>query len=69
MAATSSPTSPQMTYWSCHTTPFRPAPCGAEYQKWRWLTVLLETSATIRLPMTGPSVQNPMADARPTCGE
>ena len=31
--------------------------------------VALPTTATIRLPRTGPLVQNPMAVARPTCGE
>jgi len=31
--------------------------------------VALPTTATIRLPSTGPLVQNPMAVARPTCGE
>ena len=31
--------------------------------------VALPTTATIRLPITGPLVQNPMAVARPTCGE
>ena len=29
----------------------------------------LPTTATIRLPSTGPLVQKPMAVARPTCGE
>ncbi len=32
-------------------------------------TVLVATTATIRLPSTGPLVQKPMAVARPTCGE
>ena len=32
-------------------------------------TVALATTATIRLPSTGPVVQKPMAVARPTCGE
>ena len=31
--------------------------------------VALPTTATTRLPRTGPLVQNPMAVARPTCGE
>ena len=31
--------------------------------------VALPTTATIRLPTTGPLVQKPMAVARPTCGE
>ena len=31
--------------------------------------VALPTTATIRLPATGPAVQNPIAVARPTCGE
>ena len=31
--------------------------------------VALPTTATIRLPSTGPLVQKPMAVARPTCGE
>ena len=31
--------------------------------------VLVPTTETIRLPTTGPLVQNPMAVARPTCGE
>ena len=31
--------------------------------------VALPTTATIRLPSTGPLVQNPIAVARPTCGE
>ena len=31
--------------------------------------VALPTTATIRLPTTGPDVQNPIAVARPTCGE
>ena len=31
--------------------------------------VKLPTSATIRLPSTGPLVQKPIAVARPTCGE
>ena len=44
-----------MMYWSCQAS--------------KWLTVLLETTATTRLPMTGPSVQNPIAEARPSCGE
>ena len=52
---TMSPTTPQMMYWSCQ------AP--------RWLTVLVETTATTRLPMTGPRVQKPIAEARPSCGE
>ena len=32
-------------------------------------TVWLPTTATMRLPSTGPLVQKPMAVARPTCGE
>ena len=31
--------------------------------------MLLATTATARLPSTGPAVQKPMAEARPTCGE
>ena len=31
--------------------------------------VAVPTTETIRLPITGPLVQNPMAVARPTCGE
>ena len=31
--------------------------------------MLLETTATTRLPTTGPRVQKPIADARPSCGE
>ena len=31
--------------------------------------VALPTTATIRLPSTGPLVQKPIAVARPTCGE
>jgi len=31
--------------------------------------VLVPTTATIRLPTTGPLVQKPIAVARPTCGE
>ena len=31
--------------------------------------VALPTTATIRLPSTGPLVQKPMAVPRPTCGE
>ena len=46
---------PQMMNWSCHAV--------------RWLSVLLDTTATTRLPSTGPRVQNPMAEARPSCGE
>src|ERR1700685_4636490 len=56
---TTSPTMPQMRYsWvqnrgSCTMTG----------------TVALPTTATIRLPTTGPLVQKPMAVARPSCGE
>ncbi len=45
-------------------------------QTWNWNlqsgcrpSVLLDTVVTTRLPRTGPSVQNPMAAPRPTCGE
>ncbi len=55
MTATTSPAIPQMMNWSCQ------AP--------RWDSVWLDTSASTRLPTTGPRVQKPMADARPSCGE
>ena len=32
-------------------------------------SVWLATSLTTRLPTTGPSVQKPIAEARPSCGE
>ena len=44
---------PAAMYWSCH---------GVV------LSVALIWMLTTRLPSTGPSVQNPMADARPSCG-
>ena len=46
---------PAMMNWSC--------------QACRWLSVLQDTTATTRLPTTGPRVQNPIAEARPSCGE
>ena len=49
------PTTPDMTNWSCH--------------GWRWGRVWLATSATINEPITGPMVQKPMAEARPSWGE
>jgi hypothetical protein len=39
--------------WSCHGMP---------------LLARLTCRLTARLPSTGPSVQNPIAEARPTCG-
>ena len=44
-----------MTNWSCH---------GC-----RWGRVRVATRLAARLPTVGPSAQNPMADARPICGE
>ena len=52
---TTSPTMPQSWNWYCQSG---------------WLArVWLETSVTTRLPSTGPIVQKPIAEARPTCGE
>ncbi len=56
---TTSPAMPQMRYsWVQN----RGSPTTAGM-------VALPTTATIRLPSTGPLVQKPMAVARPTCGE
>ena len=55
MTNTIKPTMPQMMNWSC--------------QAWRWLRVWLETSATVRLATTGPIVQKPVANPRPSCEE
>ena len=46
--------SPEMMNWLC--------------QSPKWLRVWVATMLTIRLPATGPTVQNPMAEARPSCG-
>ena len=50
---------PQYTYWSVQ---IRSLVTTAG-------TVALPTTATIRLPATGPTVQKPIAVARPICGE
>ena len=44
---------PAAMYWSCHAVVS---------------LVLLTWMLTTRLPSTGPSVQKPIADARPSCG-
>ena len=45
---------PEMMNWLCQST--------------KWLSVWVATILVIRLPATGPTVQNPMAEARPSCG-
>ena len=45
---------PEMMNWLCQST--------------KWLNVWLATMLVIRLPATGPTVQKPMAEARPSCG-
>ena len=47
-------TRPEMMNWLCQST--------------KWLRVRLATMLTMRLPATGPTVQKPMAEARPSCG-
>src|SRR5579872_1256358 len=56
---TASPTQPQILY-SCVQNRSLSTTAGI---------VMLPTTATIRLPITGPDVQKPIAAARPTCGE
>ena len=46
--------SPEMMNWLC--------------QSPKCWSVWLATMLTTRLPATGPTVQNPIADARPSCG-
>ena len=52
---TTTPTMPHTWNWNC---------------QFGWVSrVWLDTSVTTRLPSTGPSVQKPIAEARPSCGE
>ena len=57
---TTSEVIPEMRNWLFH--PDTPLLCR------KWLRVLVATIEVIRLPATGPTVQNPMAEARPSCG-
>jgi hypothetical protein len=51
---------PEITNWLFH--PDSGAPCR------KWLRVAAATMLVSRLPATGPTVQKPMAEARPTWG-
>ncbi len=57
---TTSEVTPEMMNWLFH--PVMGAPAR------KWSRVLAATMLVIRLPATGPTVQNPMAEARPTWG-
>ena len=45
---------PEMMNWLCQST--------------KWLSVRLATMLVMSEPATGPTVQKPMAEARPSCG-
>jgi hypothetical protein len=56
MAKTTMAASPEMTNWLFQCV-------------WpKWSRVCRATSDVMRLPATGPMVQKPMAEARPSCG-